>query len=168
MVGGDEAAFNEVRPLLECFGQHIFYMGPPGAGTLTKLVNNQIFLCASVLIQEGFVMGARAGMDPSVLLEVLKVSSAAPLLARAPLVLSRKFDLDVFALSIAAKDVAIALESARAVGASMPMTAAASAIYQEALAQGLGAEDFFATVKVLEAQAGTSLPPLKKPQARAG
>lgn len=165
MVGGEEAAFNDVRALIECFGEHIFYMGPPGSGTLTKLINNQIFLCASVLIQEGFVMGAKAGMDPSALLEVLKASSAGPLLARAPLVLSRRFDLDVFALSIAAKDVAVALESARGVGVSMPVTEAAHGVYEDALSNGLGNEDFFATVKVLEAAAGVELPPLRKPKA---
>lgn len=165
MVGGDEAAFNDVRPLIECFGEHIFYMGPAGSGTLTKLVNNQIFLCASVLIQEGFVMGAKAGMDPSALLEVLKASSAGSLLARAPLLLSRQFDLDVFALSIAAKDVGVALESAHDLGAPMPVTEAAHGVYADALAQGLGSEDFFATVKVLEAAAGLQLAPLKKAKA---
>ncbi|MCZ6893571.1 MAG: NAD(P)-dependent oxidoreductase [Gammaproteobacteria bacterium] len=164
MVGGDEAAFDEIRPLIECFGEHIFYMGPSGAGTLTKLVNNQIFLCASVLIQEGFVMAAKAGMDPSALLKVLKVSSAGPLMTRAPLVLSRKFDLDVFALSIATKDVGVALESARAVGASMPITEAAHAVYEDALEKGFGNEDFFATVKVLENAAGVELAPLRKPK----
>lgn len=165
MVGGDEAAFTAVKPLVECFAKHIFHLGASGAGTLAKLVNNQIFLCASVLIQEGFVMGAKAGMDPSTLLEVLKVSSAGSLVTRAPLLLARRFEQDIFALSIAAKDVTLALESGAAVGASMPATAAALGVYQQALAQGLGHEDFYATVKVLEQQAGITLPPLARPKA---
>lgn len=164
MVGGDAQAFERVLGLLDCFAEHVFYMGPAGAGTLTKLVNNQIFLCASVLVQEGFVMGASAGMDPGSLLEVLKVSSAGPFMARAPLFLSERFDLDVFALHIAAKDVGVALESAQAVGASMPMTAAALDVYRDALAAGLGPEDFFATSKVLAERAGIELPPLPKPE----
>ncbi len=168
MVGGEQAAFAAIRHLLECFGENIFYLGPAGAGTLTKLINNQIFLSASVLIQEGFVMGLKAGMDPSAVLEVLKVSSAGSLLARASLVLSRKFEQDVFALSIAAKDIELALASAQAVGAEMPMTAAASDVYQRALAAGLGTQDFFATVKVLEAAAGVTLPALQKPPAERG
>lgn len=168
MVGGEQAAFAAIRHLLECFGENIFYLGPAGAGTLTKLINNQIFLSASVLIQEGFVMGLKAGMDPSAVLEVLKVSSAGSLLARASLVLSRKFEQDVFALSIAAKDIEVALASAEAVGAEMPMTAAASGVYQRALAAGLGTQDFFATVKVLEAAAGVTLPALQKPPAERG
>ena len=164
MVGGDEAAYETARPLIGCFGEHLFYMGESGSGTLTKLVNNQIFLCASVLIQEGFVMGAKAGMDPTDLLQVIKKSSAGTLMERAPLVLSRKFDMDLFSLAIAAKDVGVALKSADDVGASMPMTAAAHGVYEQALAQGLADEDFFATVKVLEGLADCELAPLRKPE----
>ena len=163
MVGGDRAAFDSVRYLIECFGENIFYMGDAGAGTLTKLINNQIFLAASVLVQEGFVMGVKAGMDPSGVLEVLKVSSAASVLGRASLFLSRKFDQDIFSLAIAAKDIDVALASAAALGAEMPMTTAAAGVYQRAVADGLGGQDFYATVKVLEAAAGVSVPPLKKP-----
>ena len=163
MVGGDRAAFDATRYLIECFGENIFYMGDAGAGTLTKLVNNQIFLAASVLVQEGFVMGVKAGMDPSAMLEVLKVSSAASVLGRASLFLSRKFDQDIFSLAIAAKDIDVALASAAALGAEMPMTTAAAGVYQRAVADGLGGQDFYATVKVLESAAGVSVPPLKKP-----
>jgi 3-hydroxyisobutyrate dehydrogenase-like beta-hydroxyacid dehydrogenase len=162
MIGGDEAAFNAARPLLDCIGENLFYMGPAGSGTLTKLVNNQIFLCSSVLIQEGFVMGTKAGMDPSALLEVLTASSAGPLMSRAPLFLSRKFDLDIFSLSIAAKDVAVALESGEDLQSPMPMTKAALGVYREAVEAGLSDEDFFATVKILEKSAGVEVPPLRK------
>lgn len=161
MVGGDEAAFRRAEPLLKHLGSNIFYLGASGNGTLAKLVNNQIFLAASVLIQEGFVLGAKAGMDANALLEVIRASSAGPLLARAPLVLSRKFDLDVFALSIAAKDVTVALDSARDLGVDMPATEAAAGVYAAAVAAGLGHEDFFATVKVLEQQAGVTVAGLK-------
>ena len=165
MVGGERIAFDAVRHLIACFGENIFYMGAAGAGTLTKLINNQIFLAASVLVQEGFVMGVKAGMDPSAVLEVLKVSSAAPVVARAPLFLSRKFESDLFALAIAAKDIEVALASAEALGAEMPMTQAASGVYQRAVAAGLSAQDFYATVKVLEATAGVTVPTLRKPPA---
>ena len=103
--------------------------------------------------------------DIDTLLDVIKVSSAGSLLARAGLVLSRNFQQDIFALSIAAKDVGLALESGQAVGAEMPLTAAARDVYQRALAQGLGSEDFIATVKVLEATAGITLPALARPKA---
>ncbi|MGD9600381.1 MAG: NAD(P)-dependent oxidoreductase [Gammaproteobacteria bacterium] len=161
MVGGDRAAFEAVRGRLECFAKHVFYLGASGFGTLAKLVNNQIFLAASVLVQEGFVFGTKAGIEPDALLEVLKASSAGPLLAHAPLMLSREFSRDVFALAIAAKDVAVALESATALGVDAPVTTAAHAVYRRALDAGFGAEDFYATVKVLERAAGVAVPALK-------
>lgn len=154
MVGGDQAAFDAIRPMIACFAEHIFHLGPAGSGTLAKLVNNQIFLSASVLIQEGFVLGAKAGMDATTLLTVLQASSAGTLLARAPLVLSHDADRDLFALAIAAKDVGLALDSAAAVDTDLPLTTAAYAVYQQALEAGLGAKDFFATLAVLEARAG--------------
>ncbi len=159
MIGGDEDAFIRVRPLLEYFGAHIHYMGIAGCGTLAKLINNQIFLAVSVLIQEGFVLGAKAGLDPNALLEALKECSAGPLLAAAPLILSGKFDVGVFALSIAAKDLDVALACARDLDVAVPVSSAAYGIYESALAAG--DEDFFATVKVLEAAAGLKLPPLR-------
>jgi 3-hydroxyisobutyrate dehydrogenase-like beta-hydroxyacid dehydrogenase len=162
MVGGDRAAFDAVRERIACFGENIFYLGEAGAGTLTKLINNQIFLAASVLVQEGFVLGAKAGMDPATVLEVLKVSSAASVVGRAGLFLSRKFDADLFALAIASKDIDVALASAADLEVDMPMTSAAAGVYHRALEQGLGSEDFYATIKVLEGAAGTSVPVLRK------
>ena len=162
MVGGERAAFDAVRELIACFGENIFYMGEAGAGTLTKLINNQIFLAASVLVQEGFVMGAKAGMDPATVLDVLKVSSAGSVVGRAGLFLSRKFDADIFALSIASKDIDVALASAQDLGVEMPMTTAAAAVYHRAVEQGLGAQDFYATLKVLEGAACAEVPVLRK------
>ena len=163
MVGGERAAFEAVRPLIACFGENIFYLGEAGAGTLTKLINNQIFLAASVLVQEGFVLGAKAGMDPATVLDVLKVSSAGSVVGRAGLFLSRKFNADLFALAIASKDIDVALASAADLGVEMPMTTAAASVYHRALADDLGKEDFYATLKVLEASAGVSVPALGKP-----
>ncbi|MEQ8232937.1 MAG: NAD(P)-dependent oxidoreductase [Gammaproteobacteria bacterium] len=162
MVGGDANAFARVRPLLDALAARVFHLGPPGAGTLAKLVNNQVFLSASVLVQEAFVLAARAGMEPADLLAVLEASSAAPIVARAPLHLSRQFDAGIFALDIAAKDLGLALDSGAALGAATPLTAAAHAVYQQALADGLGNEDFYATVKVLERAADVTLPPLRR------
>jgi len=81
---------------------------------------------------------------------------------RAPLVLSHDADRDLFALAIAAKDVGLALDSAAAVGTDMPLTTAAHAVYQQALDAGLGAKDFFATLAVLEARAGTRIAELEQ------
>ena len=160
MVGGDETAYLAIRPLLECFGKHIFYMGLAGSGTSAKLVNNAIFLSASVLIQEAFIMGAKAGLDADTLLSVLQQSSAAPLLKRAALFLSRDFHQEIFALDIAAKDLSAAVASAQDLGVAAPTVTAALQIYNDAMSQGLAKHDFFATAQVLESVAGIELSPL--------
>lgn len=162
MVGGDEQTCAQVRPLLDCFAETVAYVGPSGAGTLAKLVNNQIFLCASVLIQEGFVMAAKAGMDTGQLLDIVGKSSAGMYLRLAPLLFGRRFDEVMFKLAIAEKDVGVALESAHDLGVEMPMTVAARGVYQDALAMGLGDEVFYATLKVLEAKAGVAVPPPRR------
>ena len=65
MLGGTDADVAAVEPLLEPFARQVFHVGPPGAGTVAKLVNNQLFLAASVLVQEAYVLGAAAGLEPS-------------------------------------------------------------------------------------------------------
>lgn len=157
MVGATDAGFNRVQPLLEYFGRTVVHVGPVGAGSLAKLVNNQIFLCASVLLQEGFVLGAKAGMDASSLKRILDVSSSGLFTRKAGFMLTREFDEAPFKLGIAEKDVAVALESARALGVDMPMTTAAHGIYRAAVEEGLAAQVFSATLKVLEARAGTTV-----------
>ncbi len=166
IVGGDGEAVERVRPLLETFSANVFHVGPSGAGALAKLVNNQIFLCASVLIQEGFVLGAKAGMDATALLEILKASSAGTVVGAANVFLTRNFDNVSFKLSIAEKDVAVALASARALGVAMPTTEAAHAVYLAAIDGGLGDKVFTATLRTLEERSGVEVARLaRRPQA---
>ena len=158
MVGiDDEDAWPVVEPLLGCVGKKIVRVGPVGAGSLVKLVNNQIFLCASVLIQEAFVLGARAGIASEALLDILNESSASVYVRKSAFVLGRDFDAELFRLSIASKDIDLALESAHALGVSMPMTSAAQGVYHEALKLGHGNQVFHATIQVLERRANTQV-----------
>lgn len=150
MASGDREAFDRIEPLLLAFSKKVFHLGEVGTGTLTKLVNNLIFLCGGVLVQEGLVLAAKAGLDSAQLLGVLKESSASAYTGLAGLFLGRDFENVIFKLGIAEKDVALALESARELGVPMPMTEAGHAIYQRAREGGLGDEVFYATLKTLE------------------
>ena len=157
MAGGADDAVERLRPLLAAFAANVFHVGPAGAGTIAKLVNNQIFLAAAIAVQEGFVLAAKAGLDASRLLDILKASSAAPYVALAPLFFARNFDAAIFKLGIAAKDVAIALETAATLDVPMTVTDAALQTYDAAIAHGLGDKVFYATLKILEEQAGTTV-----------
>jgi 3-hydroxyisobutyrate dehydrogenase len=160
MASGDARAFERVEPLLGAFGKNIFYLGESGNGTLSKLVNNAIFLCGGLLVQETFAMAAKAGLEPNRLLEVVQKSSGAAYAGMAKLLLGRGFDNAFFQLELAEKDVGLALASARGLGVPMPTIEAAHGTYARALELGLGKKLFAATLLAVEDAAGVELPPL--------
>lgn len=159
LASGDARALEVARPILASFAGRVFDLGrEPGTGTLAKLVNNAIFLCSGLVHQEAVVLAAKAGMDPAALDEVLGASSAALYLALAKPTLSRDWDHSGFSVALAEKDVALALESARAWAVPMPVVAAAHQHYVRALAAGLGEKVCFATLAAVEAAAGVVVP----------
>ena len=155
---GDEAAFEQVRPLLEHIGANVFHLGEAGAGCLFKLLNNMIVLCGSHIVQEALVLGAKAGLDPADLLEKLRLGTARPYMGLAPYLLGRRFDNPSFTLRLAEKDVSLALEAARANQVPMPVANAAHQTYLRALASNLGEQSFLATMQALEDGAGAEVP----------
>jgi 3-hydroxyisobutyrate dehydrogenase-like beta-hydroxyacid dehydrogenase len=160
MAGGDEALLDALAPLMESFASKLFRAGATGMGTIAKLINNQIFLSATIAVQEGFVFGAKAGLPTDLLMDILSKSSGGAYAGLAPQFLRRDFDNAVFKLGIAAKDVALALESAESLGVWMPMTEAASAVYRASLEARLGDKVFFATLQALESRAEVIVPKL--------
>jgi 3-hydroxyisobutyrate dehydrogenase len=160
MASGDRGAFERVEPLFGAFGRNVFYLGASGNGTLTKLVNNAIFLCGGLLLQESFAMAAKAGLEPTRLLEVVQKSSGAAYAGVAKLLLGRGFDNAFFQLALAEKDVGLALASGRELGVPMPVTQAAHETYARALAMGLGPKLFAATLLAIEDAAGVTVPKL--------
>jgi 3-hydroxyisobutyrate dehydrogenase-like beta-hydroxyacid dehydrogenase len=159
MASGDRTAFERAQPVLAALGERIFHLGEEvGTGTLAKLINNAIFLCAGQLAQEGFVLGARAGLDPSRLFEILRVSSSSMYLGMVPAALARAFDVEGFTMTLAEKDVALALDTARELAVPMPATAAAHQTYVRGLAAGAGEKLFTATLEAIESAAGVRLP----------
>ncbi|MCS7117976.1 MAG: NAD(P)-dependent oxidoreductase [Thaumarchaeota archaeon] len=76
MVGGEREAFERVRPLLECMGRRIEYMGPSGSGQLTKLAN-QIAVAGTLLAAaEALVFAVKVGLDPRKVLDVIGSGAA--------------------------------------------------------------------------------------------
>jgi 3-hydroxyisobutyrate dehydrogenase-like beta-hydroxyacid dehydrogenase len=163
MAGGTDADVAAVEPLLQCFAAQVFHVGPPGAGTVAKLVNNQLFLSAAVLVQEAYVAGAAAGLEPAELHRIIRASSGGPYAAVAPLLLGRDFDDVIFRLDIAAKDLTLAVDAAGANHVDVPVTAAALEVYRDTIRAGFGLKAFHATLLEIERAAGIELPPLTRP-----
>jgi 3-hydroxyisobutyrate dehydrogenase-like beta-hydroxyacid dehydrogenase len=162
MVGATDDEFAAVEPVIDSFAAQVFHVGPCGAGTIAKLVNNQLFLAAGVLVQEAYLFGAAAGLEPAVLHKILKAGSAGPYTVLAPLLLGRAFDDVIFRLDIATKDLALAVQAARDHGVDVATTAAALDVYRAANDAGLGTRAFHATLAQLEQSAGLELPALTR------
>jgi 2-hydroxymethylglutarate dehydrogenase len=138
MVGGDAAALEKAREVLETMGQKIFPVGKVGCGNTAKLVNNLISLACNSISAEGFALGVKAGIDPGVLLEILKVSTGNNWCAQQYPHTTFKGNFEPgFKISLAYKDINLALDLARENGVPVPVGEAIRQDLQDAMAAGL-------------------------------
>jgi len=151
MVGGDEDLFNEVRPIFEVMGKTITLCGPNGAGQTVKACN-QIQVALNLIgMAEALVLGAKAGVDPAIVLQVLSGGFAQSRVmdVRGPRVIKRIFEPG-FKSKLHYKDLNIIREAARAYGASLPASALAHELFSAMQAQGWGDLDHSAVIRVIE------------------
>ena len=161
MVGGDEAIYHHVKPVLEAIGDKVGYMGPIGAGTIAKLVHNMISLCAREIVAEAFTLGVKAGVRPEALLEAVRGGSFGQglILSRVlpEVVFKGDFDTQRFALRLARKDLGLATALAREYDVPMAMAALAEQRMIEAMARGWGDKDSNAPWLLQEERAGVDV-----------
>jgi 3-hydroxyisobutyrate dehydrogenase-like beta-hydroxyacid dehydrogenase len=146
MVGGDRAAFERVEPLLHAIGPKVTYIGPNGQAILTKVAINLALVVSVVAFAEGVALVERAGVSRDAVVDAaLKSVIASPVLGyRAPLLMD---DAEVFAdVDLQQKDLVLAQELARRLGAAVPTTAAASEMLNAARSTELRDRDFVVSV----------------------
>jgi 3-hydroxyisobutyrate dehydrogenase len=154
-VGGDEKTLEAVRPLFECFGQHIFHCGPTvGVGNILKLTNNMMIHSSALLVYEALAIGVKAGIDARRLYEIWNVSSSSRFVQGIPRLLERNFDNPSFTLALTAKDVGLCVEAAREMNVPVTVAAAASQVYVRSMARGLGDKLMSASMITVEEEAG--------------
>ena len=158
MIGGDREVFERTRPYFEVMGKRLYYCGGAGMGLHAKLSQNLILSNLLMAFNEGMVLAAKAGVDPSLLLDILDNSAAKSGLVsyKAPFVLRRDFDPQ-FSTKWMHKDVGLMLDSAAELGVPVPLTAVTRQLFQAAIAEGHGEEDMCSTIQVLEGWAGVEV-----------
>ena len=151
MVGGDEDVFNEVLPILEVMGKTIVHCGPSGAGQTVKACNQVQVALNLIGMAEALVLGARAGVDPAIVVEVLSGGFAQSRVmdVRGPRVIKRIFEPG-FRSKLHHKDLNIVRETAWAYGISLPASALAHELFGAMQAQGWGDLDHSAVMRVIE------------------
>ena len=138
-VGGEEATYHRVRPLLEAMGdpERILYVGAHGSGYTVKLMLNLLWFAHLVATAEVLTIGTRAGVDLATLRRCLLASPAASnFLEHDVLSVLRDGDYDEsFALALACKDLGLAVDLAGHVGVPAELSALVEQIYRRARAQ---------------------------------
>ena len=150
----------EIRPWLHKIGKNVFEVGDrPGQAQLMKLVNNLVNAANMATAFEALVLGAKGGLDPDQMVNVLNVSTGqnSATLTKVPkAVLTGSFDYGS-SLTIMVKDVVLGLREAEALGVPMWVHETVGQLWRFAEQQGLGPADFTSLIKVLEGWAGVQV-----------
>ncbi len=161
MVGGDPEVVERVRPLLEVLGSSVVYVGSVGAGTVAKLVHNAISMSTRIVIQEGMTLAVKAGVDPQVMLNVLRDASFGKQLVLTEhipnVVLKGDFDHPRFSLGLSHKDVSLALALAKEMSVPMSMAEMADEEIVRGIDRGWADRDNLVTFLLAEERAGVEV-----------
>jgi 3-hydroxyisobutyrate dehydrogenase-like beta-hydroxyacid dehydrogenase len=132
MCGGEQAAFDRAKPVMDSYGRAVTLMGTAGAGQLTKMVNQ---ICIAGLVQglaEGIAFAEKAGLDADLVLDVISKGAAQSwqMENRGKTMHARQFGFG-FAVDWMRKDLGICLEEAKRNGARLPVTEIVNGYYAE-------------------------------------
>lgn len=157
IVGGDFAALERARDVLNAMGKNIFHMGAAGAGQVAKLCNNMALGVIMAVTGEAIALGVAHGLDAKVLSQMMAVSTGRSwatevcnpwpgVLEKAPA--SRGYS-GGFGNDLMLKDLGLAAEAAMAIGSPIPLGELARNLYALNRQAGRGELDFSSVVKLL-------------------
>lgn len=151
MVGGEEAVFERVKPVLELMGKNINLVGRNGDGQTAKVANQIIVALNIEAVAEALLFASKAGADPAKVRQALMGGFAGSkiLEVHGERMVKRTFDPG-FRIELHQKDLNLALNSARALGVALPNTATAQELFNSCSAHGGKAWDHSAMVRALE------------------
>jgi 2-hydroxy-3-oxopropionate reductase len=155
MVGGDQAVFDEVLPIVQAMGKTITRLGPLGFGGFTKLANQIIVAVNLTALGEALTLAKKAGLDRELTLKALAGGLAGSKC------LEQKTSNYVagtykpgFKIDLHFKDLGLIMESARALGVPLPATAVVQELFSALRVKGRGELDHSAVITLLEDLAG--------------
>src|SRR5262249_40689623 len=157
MVGGDDAAFERARPLLETMGKTIVHAGGPGNGQAAKICNNMILGASMIVVSEAFLLAEKLGLEAQKLFDISSKSSGQcwsmtrfcrvrGLVPSAPA--NRDYKAG-FTAAMMLKDLNLAQPAARATRATTPLGAGAAAVYERFIESGDSSVDFSGIIRYL-------------------
>ncbi len=152
-VGGDEEAYEKVRPILAYMGENIIRMGENGKGLVMKICHNALVAQIQNGVNETSTLAAANGIDILTFAEAISYGGGQNfyLDSKKEVIANNDFTT-AFSVENEHKDLGICMKLAEESGVAMPGQANTKRVYDEAMEQGFGKEDFSATVKVVRNQ----------------
>ena len=164
MAGGDKAAFERARPLLDAVAKRVIYTGGIGTGSIAKIMHNSASFTLDLVMAECWTVGVKAGIDAATIVHVFDEAALGhqmSLKVRLPATYLRG-DFDPrFSLALATKDLGLALDLARATQTPMRFAALCEQELIEAIGRGWADRDASIALTLQEERAGVTvrLPP---------
>ena len=164
VAGGEPAAFERARPLLDAIAKRVIYTGGTGTGSIAKIMHNSASFTLDLVMAECWTAGVKAGIDAATIVNVFNEAALGQMMSlkvRLPATLLRgNFD-PRFSLALARKDLGLAQELARATDTPMRLGALCEAEMIEAIGRGWADSDasIFLTLQEERAKVQVRLPP---------
>ena len=154
-VGGEPAAFERARPILEVIGKTVTHVGPSGSGQAVKAVNQVILAGTYLGVAEGIILAMKSGLDVEQVVEALGGGAAQSwvLANRSGRMIANDYPLG-FKTSLHRKDLGIALALAAEVGATLPVAALCAQLETGLVTQGHGDDDMSAVARTIRELSG--------------
>ncbi len=161
MVSGDPAAVERIRPMISLWGRTLTVAGEaPGAAQVLKLTNNILSAVALAATAEAFVMGAKGGLNPEVMVSAINAGSGRNSATESKFpasVLTRSFDYGA-EMHILMKDIDLAIAQGEDLGVPMWVCQAARLVFKHAMQKGASKDDLTSIVQHIERDAGFEIP----------
>ena len=145
-VAGDRWRADACQPIFDAIAKKTHYLGNVGMASVAKLATNLLVGLNTAALAEALILGAKAGLAPGVLVEILKDSAAASKMidVRGPLMVSHRFDPQM-KIDLFLKDFKLMLEEGLRLGVPLPLTSITQQLVTAAAAAGRGNEDLAAS-----------------------
>ena len=158
MVGGSAEAFARAEPVLSAMGKAVIHAGGAGAGQAAKICNNMLLGASMVATCETFAMAQKLGLDPQTFFDIASkasgqcwsMTSYCPVPGVGPETPADRDYQGGFATALMLKDLRLAMEAARSVGAEVPMGVRATELYEAFATAGNDGLDFSAIIRALD------------------
>ncbi|MEK4173795.1 NAD(P)-dependent oxidoreductase [Lysinibacillus sp. FSL L8-0312] len=139
MIGGDQATYDKILPIMKHFGGNIVYQGEAGAGQHAKMCNQIVIASGMIGVCESLAYGLKAGLDlPTVLQSIASGAAGSWSLSNlAPRMIQGDF-APGFYVKHFVKDMKIALDESKKMGISLPGLSLAYDMYEKLIEEGYG------------------------------